>query len=270
MTQSGRRNNVLQSIIHGKLPSSVWNSEDVITSSIVGGFQYLSDPLYIIQVLCASVNLGGDFLAFPKPIEKVQYKFWPSLKRCEPDVVLILIDEDAGVHIVSVEAKYLSPKSSEEDETVDFEERKTWQRDQLSRELEDLNDLDTSKKLSIDEQNIVSRQLIYLTNDTVMPKEDMLSGVRHSKATNNNVYWLNWASFYEAACMEPQTIQDDIILAQIREVCDRKNLTRFHGWGTLSEILSFEGFYSSNTELAWPEEELVSTSWKYNTEESSK
>lgn len=260
---------MLQSIIHGKLPSSVWNSEDVVTSSIVGGFQYLSDPLYIVRVLCSSVSLGGDFLAFSKPIKRVQYKFWPSLKQCEPDAVILLIDEDAGVHIVGVEAKYTSPKSSEEDETIDFEERKTWQRDQLSRELEDLNDSDTSKKFSIDEQDILSRQLIYLTNDTMIPEEDMLSGVRHSKATNNKVYWLNWASFYEAACMEPQTKQDDVILAQIREVCDRKNLTRFHGWGALSAILPFEGFYSSNAELIWPEEELVATSWKYNNEELS-
>lgn len=260
---------MLQSIIHGKLPSSVWNSEDVVTSSIVGGFQYLSNPLYIVQALCASVSLGGDFLAFPKPIKGVQYKFWPSLKQCEPDVVILLIDEDAGVHIVGVEAKYTSPKSSEEDETVDFEDRKTWQRDQLSRELEDLYDSDTSKKLSIDEKDIVSRQLIYLTNDTVMPEEDMLLGVKHSKASNNHVYWLTWASFYEVACMEPETNQDELILSQIQEVCDRKNLTRFHGWGTLPEILPFEDFYSSNTELIWPKKELAATSWEYNNEESS-
>lgn len=260
---------MLQSIIHGKLPSSVWNSEDVVTSSIVGGFQYLSDPLYIVRALCASVDLNGKSLTFPKPIELVHYKFWPSLKQCEPDVVIVLTDEDAGVHIVGVEAKYTSPKSSEEDETVDFEERKTWQRDQLSRELEDLHDSDTLKKLSIEGKNIVSRQLIYLTNDTIMPGEDMLSGVSHSKASNNNVYWLAWASFYEVACMEPKTKQDELILSQIQEVCDRKNLTRFHGWGTLPEVLSTEGFYSSNAELIWPIEELAATSWKYINEESS-
>lgn len=110
---------MLQSIIHGKLPSSVWNSEDVVTSSIAGGFQYLSNPLYIVQALCGSVDLEGNSLNFPKPIKIVQYKFWPSLKQCEPDVVIVLVDEDAGVHIVGVEAKYTSPKSSEEDEIVD-------------------------------------------------------------------------------------------------------------------------------------------------------
>lgn len=261
---------MLQSIIHGKLPSSVWNSEDVVTSSILGGFQYLSDPAYIAQALCSSIDLAGNSLALPKPIMQVRYTFWPSLKQCEPDVVIVLTDENAGVHIVSVEAKYTSPKSSEEDETVAFKERKTWQRDQLSRELEDLNDSDTSKKFSIDEKDIVSRQLIYLTNDTVMPEEDMLLGVKHSKASNNNVYWLTWASFYEVACMEPKTEQDELILSQIQEVCDRKNLTRFHGWGTLPEILPFEGFYSSNAELIWPKEELAATSWEYNNEESSK
>lgn len=261
---------MLQSIIHGKLPSSVWNSEDVVTSSIIGGFQYLSDPLYIIQALCSSEDLGGNLLTFPKPIKRIHYKFWPSLKQCEPDVVLVIIDEDAGVHIVGVEAKYTSPKSSEEDETVDFEDRKTWQRDQLSRELEDLNDSDTSKKLSIYENDIVSRQLIYLTNDTVMPEEDMLLGVRHSKTNNNNIYWLTWASFYEVACMDPKTEQDELILSQIQEVCDRKNLTRFHGWGMLPEVLPFEGFYSLNAELIWPKEELAAVSWKYNNEESSK
>lgn len=255
---------MLNAIIHGKLPSSVWNSEDVITSSILGGFRYLSNAEYVMQALCSSLDIDRNFLSFPVTIKKVRYVFWPSLKQCEPDVVLILTDENDEIHIVGIEAKYMSPKSSEEDESVDVEQRESWQRDQLSRELEDLNDSDTLKKLGIDCKDIISIQLIYLTNHTVYPEKDIESGLKYSQASVSNLYWMSWARFYEAACMEPKTEQDRIILSELRDVCERKNLTRFSGWGRMSNVLPYSGFYSSGSTIKWPQKELNETEWNYN------
>ncbi|ALC86494.1 hypothetical protein AM499_12160 [Bacillus sp. FJAT-22090] len=254
---------MLKAIIHGKLPTSVWNSEDVVTSSILGGFQYLSNPEYVIKALCSSFDINRKMLSFRIPIKKVRYVFWPSLKQCEPDVILVLTDVDDAIHIVGIEAKYMSPKSSEEDETVNVELRESWQRDQLSRELEDLNDSNTLKKLGIDCGNVNSTQLIYLTNHTVFPEKDIESGLKYSKAPVNNLYWMSWASLYEATCMESQTEQDHIILSELQGVCERKNLTRFNGWGKMSNVLPFNGFYSSGSTIIWPKKELNVTEWNY-------
>ncbi|MEK3952517.1 hypothetical protein [Psychrobacillus sp. FSL K6-1464] len=258
---------MLQAIIRGKLPSSVWNSEDVVTSSILGGFQYLSNPEYIIQALSSSVDKDGKMLTFSATIKKVRYVFWPTLKNCEPDVVLVLTDEDGAVHIVGIEAKYMFNKSSEEDESVHVEERENWQRDQLSRELEDLNDPDTLKKLGIHGESIISIQLVYLTNHTIFPEKDILSGLKFSKAPLNNLYWMSWARFYDVACMESKTEQDRMILSELRVVCERKNLTRFNGWGKVTNVLPFTGFYSPRLTIAWPKKKLNATRWNYKQNE---
>lgn len=86
---------MLQSIIHGKLPSSVWNSEDVVTSSIIGGFEYLSDPKYIVKALSASMDLSGKQLIFTEQLKHVCYLFWPALKQAEPDAWIVLADKPA-------------------------------------------------------------------------------------------------------------------------------------------------------------------------------
>lgn len=258
---------MLNAIIHGKLPTSVWNSEDVVTSSILGGFQYLSNPEYVLKALCSSLDIDRKMLSFLIPIKKVRYVFWPSLKQCEPDAILVLTDEADAIHIVGIEAKFMSPKSSEEDETVNVELRESWQRDQLSRELEDLNDLNTLKKLGVDCGNVISKQLIYLTNHTVFPEKDIESGLKYSQAPVNNLYWMSWASFYEAACMESKTEQDRTILSELRGVCERKNLTRFSGWGRMPNVLPYSGFYSSMSTTIWPQKELNETEWNYNQNE---
>ncbi|MER2006248.1 MAG: hypothetical protein ABS939_02250 [Psychrobacillus sp.] len=255
---------MLKAIIHGKLPSSVWNSEDVVTSSILGGFQYLSDSEYIVNALCSSIDIDGNSLYFPIPIKIISYIFWPTLQQCEPDVVLVLTDFNDEIHIVGIEAKYMSSKSSEEDETVDVEQRESWQRDQLSRELEDLNNSNSLKKLGIDVNKIISNQLIYLTNHTVYPEKDIESGLKYSQAPLSKLYWMSWASFYEAVSMEPKTEQDRIILSEIREVCERKNFTRFSGWGKITGVFPYKGFYSSMSSIIWPNRELKQTEWKYN------
>lgn len=169
-----------------------------------------------------------------------------------------------------MEAKYRSPKSSEEDETVVFEERKTWQRDQLSRKLEDLHDPETYKRLRISEKDVVSKRLIYLTNDTLLPENDIVSGIKHSNSTSNEVYWLAWKSFYEAACMAPETEQDKLLLTHIQKVCGRKNLTRFYGWREMQSVSSVKKLYHPSSRLVWPIKTIGASTWEYKGGEMAK
>ena len=126
-------------------------------------------------------------------VKKVAFLFWERLENSEPDVLAILENEDSTYHIVCIEAKFLSGKSSREDETVDVTERKNYQRDQLARELEDLYKESFYKHISVHPSKIEATSLIYLTNDTSMPYEDLSESARHAllPRENKQLFWLS-------------------------------------------------------------------------------
>jgi hypothetical protein len=114
-----------------EVTSASWNSEDVVTSSIIGSFRYLSSPRYLINALERSKSIDGRFLKLNTIPKSVKYYFWPAFHRAEPDVVIVFEDGHGTKEIVLIEAKYLSGKSSEEDQKVEPHLREKWQQDQL-------------------------------------------------------------------------------------------------------------------------------------------
>jgi hypothetical protein len=89
-----------------------------------------------------------------------------------PDLVLLL-ESIQGTHVVGVEAKYLSGKSSTEDLAVEEHERANGQRDQLAREFGDLCDSGNYPLLGIAEDRVLSVSMIYLTMETYMPRDEL-------------------------------------------------------------------------------------------------
>lgn len=75
--------------LNGKIPTILQNYEDILTSSVIGMFQYLSSPKYMQTALELSLNLDGTNLLFDSPIIDCNYVFWPVLESSEPDVLLL-------------------------------------------------------------------------------------------------------------------------------------------------------------------------------------
>jgi len=104
--------------LHGKLspdhPESInERSEDMLTSSIFGGFRYLGWESGLIGWLKESQLAWGDpSEAWNGKIVRVAYSFWPRLKNGrQPDVALLILFDDRQPLVVAIEVKYGSGPS---------------------------------------------------------------------------------------------------------------------------------------------------------------
>lgn len=112
---------MLQASLHGKLPSKLERSEDVLTSNVLGMFEFLSTPGLILSILRESTNSLNQRIPLPFTDTKARYFFWTPLDHCEPDV-LIYLEGESEAALILIEAKYHSGKSSIEDENIPPEE----------------------------------------------------------------------------------------------------------------------------------------------------
>ncbi|MGD6891217.1 hypothetical protein [Bacillus mobilis] len=257
---------MLQAEIKGKFYSS---SEDVLTSSVIGSMRYLSSPSFFVELVNNSFNRHGEGVHVDKKIKKITYLFWERLENSEPDVLVMLENEDATYHIICIEAKFLSGKSSKEDETVDLMERKNLQRDQLARELEDLHSTNFYKYVSIPPSKVNDISLIYLTNDTSMPHVELLDSSVHVRLPDaeKKIFWLSWSMIYSAVCewIEYGTMQDQCILYDLKLLLEKKGLNNFSGLSGLEEVSKNCWVYSkASSQYRWGGlSEVVCDAWKY-------
>jgi hypothetical protein len=153
-----------------------------------------------------------------------------------------------------IEAKYLSGKSSYEDEG----ERPN---DQLARELDNLEVLEPADLGWDTTKEVVGRSLLYLTPDASIPstalRESLMEYTRKRDRTGV-IYWTSWR--YIGAIVEEQRQSLDdyqaIVLNDIRQLLEKKELVIFGGMTPL--VISFDEqtytFYSiSPTCYDWPD-----------------
>jgi len=83
--------------IHGKLspdkPETITDrSEDLLTSSIFGGFRYVGWQAGLIDWLKDSEAVWGVLYdPWAGRVSQIAYSFWPSFKnKCEPDLALLI------------------------------------------------------------------------------------------------------------------------------------------------------------------------------------
>ncbi|MED0971733.1 hypothetical protein [Bacillus paramycoides] len=257
---------MLQAELKGKFYS---NSEDVLTSSVIGSIRYLSSPLFFVELLKSCVNRNGKVLCVDRTVKKITFLFWERLENSEPDVLVLLENEDATYHIVCIEAKFLSGKSSKEDETVDLLERKNYQRDQLARELEDLHSDTFYKQIAISPSQVKHISLIYLTNDISMPHGELLDSTNHARLSEEEkkIFWLSWSMIYSMVCewIPYGTVQDQCILYDLKLLLEKKGLNSFSGLSRVEEVQENCWIYSKvGSQYRWDGlSEVVCDAWKY-------
>lgn len=234
--------------IKGKLPSKLMSYEDLLTSSVLGSLKYLSSPSYIQLILQSSVNNIGKKIFFHSDLVYCDYKFWPRLTNSEPDLLLHLRDTQNEEYIICIEAKYWSGKSSEEDTTINAADRKNSQRDQLAREIEDIHTDLCLNLFNVNKNKIKKTLLIYLTNDTTFPFDNVSTSAKHIQNIDypiTEIYWLTWSEIYktitEFATIKTQ--QDAIILEDIKKLMQKKDLNNFSGLENLKDVPLFNFNY---------------------------
>lgn len=248
--------------LHGKISSLGANvtdtSEDLLTSCVFGCFRYVPPECGLVQFLETARTLSRDEFRTPRPIMRAYWSFWPFIRYpgrtpCEPDVVIGLESQE-GIHIVMIEAKYLSEKSSYEDEG----ERPN---DQLARELDNLEVLEPGDLGWDATKEVVVRSLLYLTQDASIPSTALQESLREYRQKRNRVgtiYWTSWR--YLGAILEEQSHRLDeyqaIVLNDIRLLLEKKRLTMFRGMTLLTTSFNKQTytFYSlSRTRYDWPD-----------------
>ena len=103
-------------------------------------------------------------------------------------MVLGLEAESNLLHIVMIEVKYHSSLATEEDE-------QPAPRNQLARELDNLNRV-TPRALGWEPSlQVATRTLLYVNQDMRMPQKDMASALdefTRKRSVESDIYWTSW------------------------------------------------------------------------------
>lgn len=262
--------------LEGKIPSKLKNSEDLLTSSVFGILKYLSSPHYLQSILQSSFNASGTNLTFNNEFTLCKYVFWPRLNTSEPDLLLHLTDTNGSEYIICIEAKYYSGKSSEEDTSIEIENRNNSQRDQLAREVEDIHTNFCINLLNANKDKLQKQLLIYLTNDSVFPFESIEKSQQHIQINSSklDIYWLSWSNIYLTLknIHDYKTTQDALLLDDLKRFLEHKGLGTFNGFTQNFKkvpLIKLDYTTSKDTFNAWINLlEVKTVDWKYGGSEN--
>lgn len=208
--------------------------EDLLTSDVFTACKYVRPATLLLPFLSAAVSIEGKNARARLPDQRVaaKYFFWPRLSRGEPDLAISIEETDGSKHLVIVEAKYLSGKSSN---TLDEEELElaTAPSDQLANQYADL--LDLEHHLPFGGGSVKSRMLIYVTAHRSIPRESLEESMReidrfHSHRPAGPIYWTSW--FELVPLLDRSSDVEDWetpILHDLSDLMKKKGFLRFGG-----------------------------------------
>lgn len=205
---------MLMALLRGKLSREQENMEDILTSNVFGMLKYLPPEIGLLPFLAKGETIEEDRplaqLANSASGSMAAYCFWPRLEEagcrfCEPDV-LLRVDGQAGKHLVLVEAKYRSGKSSFADDSGSGDcttgsgeplnarptlvpgQRDEPSKDQLAKEWCNL------ASLARREGPNCKPWLVYLTADFGCPRESLDESFSPTRDADirKSVLWLSW------------------------------------------------------------------------------
>lgn len=129
--------------------------------------------------------------------------------------------------LVCIEAKNWSDKSSIEDQSVNLQDRTNGQRDQLSREIEDIHRESCLRYLNFKKNELGSTITIYLTNHSYLPLQEMkdsidfVNGIAFQK---EQLYWLSCRGIHQTIRNINHFItpQDAKLLMDLQKLLEKK------------------------------------------------
>ena len=241
---------MIEALLHGKLTPKQENMEDILTSNVFGMLQYVDPQQGLFRFLAKARTIDGDY-----PLKNIngcnnleKPEFWPRWQNCEPDVVLFIKKSVGSPHLICIEAKYRSGKSSVAEYIEEYNEEQLAQEctDQLIREWNNL-----VKEAKIRRAEPI---LIYLTADVGCPRQEILDSIdeynkkQYSNSTKPLICWLSWREL-------SGLFRDDSnqILKAIASMAEKMELIFFHKITHLTPISvkwNFKG--PPNTCKKWP------------------
>ena len=234
--------------------------EDLLTSNVFGAFRYLPPHLGLLDFIGTAINRDKKSLKYSVKPCWVNWSFWPYLKiqgakNCEPDVLIGLEDNQRNIHIVMIEAKYLSGKSSEEDQSEQ-------PNDQLARELHNLRLLKPKDIAWAESKNIKERTLVYITQDAGIPISEISQSLKEYQRKRHDkpeIFWTSWRflpQLVESIIGKAENEYQKAILQDLLDLLIKKHLTMFHGMAPISFTLkpqNFMFYQMAPLKYVWPQ-----------------
>lgn len=252
--------------IKGKISESGSNlserMEDLLTSDVFGCLRYLPVEKGLFPFLKTAWSYKGLPLNIPFSTNKTQYLFWPSLRihgcnPCEPDV-LLSIETKQGIHLIMIEAKYFSGLSSEEDSCAE-------PNNQLARELDNLNTISNSHLGWSTGLDIISRNLIFITQDMKIPLSLLSQSLAEYqlKRGEGDIFWTSWRflpAILDKQIVLEHNIEHKAIMEDILLLLQKKGLTMFCGVDPVVyefKIRDFDFYHITPRKFSWPSLEIL-------------
>lgn len=251
---------MIDALLKGKLSREQENMEDVLTSAVFGRLKYVPPPDGLLRFLAEAKRLDGTKpLAHLTGAFEIHYEFWPWLQKadcvgCEPDVLLKLKKGGEVEHLVLIEAKFRSGKSSEQGERHDVPV------DQLAREWDNLTHLAKDQD--------ATAELVYLTADYGMPRGDIAVSEAAYVRTRPEwarehpfrCSWLSWRHLW----MLFDAAGDDV-LCDLARLAERLGLVFFGGIDPIRPIDSITwAFTPPVTRFDWSVRSLLQIPWRFS------
>lgn len=163
---------MIQAQFHRKLPLADWeNLEDLLTSAVFGTMKNLSSSSSS-RVLSRTKMLVGD--EAPDLMGPLSWSFWPTLGRCEPDV---MIEDEHTVCLI--EAKLFSDFGPD-----------LGSGSQLVREWA----LGSAYAAALGKDFY----LLAVTNHSIIPREAIHRQLQAGSCNHENIGWLSWSEIGRA------------------------------------------------------------------------
>lgn len=132
------------------------------------------------------------------------------------------------------------------------------QRDQLAREIEDLHQSDSLRSFNINLNKLDHINLIYLTNHTSFPFDEVRESINHLKSHSfsiEGIYWLTWREIHHtlSKISHYKTNQNEKLLSDLKRVLEKKGLNSFNGFQHQMKKVTYlnQTFKSSLIEYTW-------------------
>jgi hypothetical protein len=223
---------MLQALLRGKLSREQENLEDLLTCAVFGPLSYIAGERGLLPLLrlarlpdATMPTVFDDFKLVVK-----EFAFWPVFSTdcvgpTEPDVLISASDSHGKKHLILIEVKLWSPKSSRPDfARVDVV-------DQLAREWCVLIDRCKAEN--------ASPHMIYVTADSHFPSLEIGEGIEEfsvkcpslSESYPMRCAWLSWLEVADAFENHSEPVLVDIAAA-----CRRLDLVRFRGFPSIARF----------------------------------
>jgi hypothetical protein len=240
---------MIPALLHGKLTESQENLEDLLTSAVFGALQYVPTEDGLLKFLRESVDPRGEHpRTLPPELIEAQYDFWPWLQEpdchgAEPDVLIRALDQQGNPHLILIESKFKSGKSSRPDPAD------SRPNDQLAREWDNL--------VRICDRTDSIPHMVYLTDDFGPPLIELNESAqefglkRPELATKFPLIclWLPWRKIEEVF-----HTSNNPILRDLSQLARKYGFKAFSGFAPFAPIHKIDWTFSkSNIRFSyWP------------------